>query len=221
MRTSESTTNIGPAWVAALNGVHNVTKDASGHHGKYATLSACLDAVKPVLQDLGLAVQQYATTSEQGSVTIVTRVWHESGEWIEDEGMRMPAPNDPQKVGGSVTYGRRYSLTTFFAISTEDDDGQSASDAMKDRPAARPQQTREPEPEQPRYSQAARTVFDALKKHAGTPAAEAVKQMAQDAERKLTLNALNADDEWCNQVAEKLADELEFARAAEDDGSGY
>ena len=37
-------------------------------------------------------------------------------------------PNDPQKVGGALTYMRRYSLTSILGIMEEDDDGNKASD---------------------------------------------------------------------------------------------
>lgn len=149
MNTSDKTDEVVPALVAALHQINNVTKDSAGHHGKYATLNACLDAVKPVLEQHDLALHQHVVDSERG-VCVRTRIWHKSGQWVEDDGLTMPAPNDPQKVGGSVTYARRYSLTTFFGISTEDDDGASASRAIQrqNRPprttATRPQQDRAP-----------------------------------------------------------------------------
>lgn len=215
MITSTNTDAIGPAWVAALNGVNNVTEDASGHHGKYATLGACLAVVKPVLAEHGLAVQQYNRPGADGKVVVVTRIWHTSGEWLEDEGLAMAAPSDPQKVGGAVTYARRYSLTTFFAIATTDDDGQGASDAMRQpqrAPASREEPARSNEPPSP-----AATVYEALGRQKGTPVAEQMKawrsgQEAERGEASFTIEALEADPEWLDLVAGKLADLLEAAQ---------
>lgn len=131
MRTSESVAEIGPAMVAAFNEMTTVSKDSDGHYGRYVTLGAVLAFAKPILASHGLAVQQYPTVSDPGSVQIVTRMWHTTGEWVEDEGLRMPAPNDPQKVGGAVSYARRYSLIAFLGLAADDDDGQSASEQIK------------------------------------------------------------------------------------------
>ena len=207
MRTSEATDKIIPEWVRALHEVNAVTKDSSGHHGKYATLGACLDAVKPVLAAHGLALHQY--NASYNGVRIVTRIWHESGQWIEDEGLDMPAPNDPQKVGGSVTYARRYALTTFFGITTTDDDANDATAYMRNPPQERPQAA--VANDQP--SEAALQVFGLLKRYKGTQVAEAMKQYAADEHPQLpqpfTLASLNADSEWCNAVALKLAEVIE------------
>lgn len=206
MRTSEATDKIIPAWVSALHEVNAVTKDSSGHHGKYATLGACLDAVKPVLQERGLALHQYNSSSDK--VRIVTRIWHESGQWLEDEGLDMPAPNDPQKVGGSVTYARRYALTTFFGITTTDDDAHDATSHMRNPPQQRPQRS-ENAVEQ---ASAAAQVFGALKRYKGTDVAAAMKDWAQQNGKSVSdfsLGNLEGDAEWCNAVAAQLADTLE------------
>ena len=131
MRQSDSIETLTPCWVAALNEINRVGKDEMGYYGAYATLGKVLDTAKPVLASHDLALQQYHGEPAPGSVQVVTRIWHTSGEWIEDYGTIMPAPNDPQKVGGALSYARRYALMTFLGLATEDDDGQSASDAMK------------------------------------------------------------------------------------------
>lgn len=132
MNTSERVDQVGPAWVKALRDIPHVRRDAQGHHGGYVTLRAVLDAAAPVLEANGLAIQQWHRLPTIGNgVEVVTRVWHESGQWIEDEGFWMPAPNDPQKVGGAATYARRYALFTFLAVVTDDDDGQAATDELR------------------------------------------------------------------------------------------
>ena len=131
VNTSPETDQIIGPWMTVLHELGDVMKDGEGHHGSYATINSVLNTIKPMLKANGLAVQQAAVSHDTG-VTIQTRVWHESGQWIEDDGLRMPAPNDPQKVGGSVTYGRRYALVTFFALGATDDDGNGARQGIED-----------------------------------------------------------------------------------------
>ena len=138
MQSSDTLTDIAPAMVAAFNEMTTVSKDSDGHYGRYVTLGAVLAFAKPILAAHGLAVQQYPTASDPGSVSIVTRMWHTSGEWVEDEGLRMPAPNDPQKVGGAVSYARRYGLLAFLGLAADDDDGQTASDQIRHEEANPP-----------------------------------------------------------------------------------
>lgn len=138
MRTSDTVADISPAMVEAFNAMTTVSKDSEGHYGRYVTLGAVLAFAKPILAVHGLAVQQYPTVSDPGSVQIVTRLWHTSGQWIEDEGLRMPAPNDPQKVGGAVSYARRYALIAFLGLAADDDDGQSASEQIRHEQANPP-----------------------------------------------------------------------------------
>ena len=76
---------------------------------------------------------------------LTTRVFHESGEWLEDQILMTDTElqgkaNDTQKLGASITYFRRYVLSSIFGVSADEDvDGNLAS---KERPQqARPQPT--------------------------------------------------------------------------------
>lgn len=196
MNHSEAIDKIAPAWIEALHEVNNVTVDGDGNWGKYATIGACLAVVKPVLERHGLAVQQYSRPGD-GRVLITTRIWHSSGQWIEDEGLAMPAPNDPQKVGGSITYGRRYALTTFFAIATADDDGQAASDTMRDEANKAHE-----------MSERARDVTNEMKRLSADDKT-AIKAWANG--RSLGMAALTGDEQWLGHV-ESYLDELKAAQ---------
>lgn len=218
MNTSDNIDHIGPAWVAALNAVGNVTEDASGHHGKYATLGACLGVVKPVLAEHDLAVQQYNRPGADGKVVVVTRIWHTSGEWLEDEGLAMAAPSDPQKVGGAVTYARRYSLTTFFAISTTDDDGQAATDHMRASTTTTRQQApqaAQAPPDDDGYCEAATRVYNSLRSNASTVGEHMKAWRAEQGDNVpgFSLADLDGDHTWLDLVANELADTLERTQA--------
>ena len=41
--------------------------------------------------------------------------------------LSLPALTDMQKLGGAITYARRYTLGSLFAMLTEDDDGETAA----------------------------------------------------------------------------------------------
>ena len=133
---------MGAAIVAAYGELGHVGKDREGHYGTYATLTNVLDTAKPILAKHGLAVMQYSVPSDAGSVTVVTTLVHESGDTFSDGGLRMPVPNDPQKVGGGVSYARRYALLTFLGLATDDDDGQAASDAIRKEEKSHPNSKR-------------------------------------------------------------------------------
>jgi hypothetical protein len=139
MITSESIAKIAPAFVAAQAEFDHVSKEADNDFfkSKYATLAACIEVVKPILAKHDLAVMQGAVTpvfaEASAGILIQTRLLHSSGEWMEDEGLRLPlAKNDPQGVGSAVTYGRRYSLLALLGVAPDDDDdGNAASVGSK------------------------------------------------------------------------------------------
>lgn len=108
-------------------------KDAKYNYGRYATLTGCLEAVKPALNANGLFLSQIVEPMDARNLRIKTLVFHESGEILElgsiivtiDAGGRM---NANQAAGSAITYGRRYSLCAALGISAvEDDDDGNAS----------------------------------------------------------------------------------------------
>ena len=94
---------------------------------KYADLDAILEAIGTALHDAGLLLTQPTKLLESGSTVLITKVTHaESGESIESE-LPIAIPSDPQKLGASMTYYRRFSLCSLLAIAPdEDDDGNTA-----------------------------------------------------------------------------------------------
>ena len=62
-------------------------------------------------------------------MTVGTMVMHESGEWIEYDPICLkPVKNDPQAVGSTITYAKRYALSAIFGITSDnDDDGNEAT----------------------------------------------------------------------------------------------
>lgn len=133
MQTSEKTDKIIPAFIAAEHAVGAVKKTANNPHfkSKYADLEAVMDACAEALKTNGLAVWQ--SVSEDGG-RMVTRLYHDSGQWIEGYTPLIVGKNDMQGLGSAYTYARRYGLMAALGIAPEDDDGNAAAAA---KPAAK------------------------------------------------------------------------------------
>ena len=130
MKTSESLSKISAALLEAQRAITFASKDASNpafKNSKYADLPSVIDAIKPALNESGIAFLQTFSPSDAGFIAVTTRLMHESGEWIEDTAT-IPLPKcDPQGYGSAATYGRRYSLAAITGLYQDDDDGNAAS----------------------------------------------------------------------------------------------
>lgn len=94
---------------------------------KYATLAACLDAVREPLAANGLSVTQRTHIDSAGGIVLITTLWHSSGQFLSSEYPILPVKNDPQGLGSALTYARRYTLSSITGIAQDDDDGNVAS----------------------------------------------------------------------------------------------
>lgn len=112
-----------------------VTKSNTANTGKfsytYADLGSVLDAVTPALNAHGLIVTQsvdYAATPDGVVPMLTTALFHApSGASITGTAPIICADmRDPQKVGGAITYMRRYALMALLGLNAEDDDAQHA-----------------------------------------------------------------------------------------------
>ena len=115
---------------------------------KYANLEAVLDAVTPALNANGLFLTQ-ETSRVDNMIEVKTIVFNAAGEKFEGGVTCLPiVKNDAQGVGGAITYARRYSLKTMFALAEEDDDGNAASRKPSTPP---PQPQPQPQPRKEKY----------------------------------------------------------------------
>ena len=93
---------------------------------RYADLESVWDACRSLMAANGLSVIQMPGNYFEGRMWLVTRLCHNSGEWIEQE---MSIPVTKQDAHGclaAVTYMRRGSLAAFLGIVQSDDDGNTA-----------------------------------------------------------------------------------------------
>lgn len=147
MKTSESMKEIAPALVAFQAEVKDPRKDSDNPYfkSKYVELDGLMMAVRPVANKHGLYISQDVTTemTESGKTKVWcrTRLTHTSGEFIESDGQfNIAKGNDPQSIGSSETYIRRYDLSAFLGIAWDkDDDGNAASQPGQRQNAQRQQ----------------------------------------------------------------------------------
>jgi hypothetical protein len=137
--TSETISAIIPAFVQVLHEVQDVQRnrqadiksDKGSHSYKYADLATVLESVKPVLATHGLAITQSAF----GAGEVTTILLHESGEWIAFAPLTVkPMQSTPQAIGSAISYARRYSALALLNIATEDDDGKTANEPVREHP---------------------------------------------------------------------------------------
>lgn len=167
--------------------VGRVIKGNKADRYKYADLATVLDVIREPLHASGLVLTQTFESS-----TLVTTLWHTSGQSIESR-MELPAldmrgMNAAQSLGSAISYCRRYALLALLNLAAEDDDG--ASSGPVGRPAAAAQApTQAP----------ARTL---------TPTEE-IRQLQQRLNLPVDAVLVELQDLGANKVAELDADGVE------------
>lgn len=101
---------------------------------KYARFEDINEAVKPVLQKFGFAIN-FKTDTTGGTVKVTGILTHREGH-RESTDMTLPvdvsgSKNPVQSIGSSVAYGMRYVMTALLNLTSrgQDDDGEGAMDA--------------------------------------------------------------------------------------------
>lgn len=132
IKTSESISKISSALIKAQQEIKVAIYDATNPHfrSKYASLGSVVEACKEALNKNKIVFIQGSHSDKElpKMICVTTRLLHESGEYIEDT-IAVPYVQDtPQALGSSLTYARRYGLSSLLGIvSDEDDDGNSGS----------------------------------------------------------------------------------------------
>ena len=149
MEINEKTANAAmtKALIKVQQCVLVATKDKTNplYNSKYASLQSVLEAVREPLNSNGFALSQNTTTGAM-TVSVVTRLLHESGGELVSEPLTAMLKNEFLKtgkeippsvhqIGSAIAHLQRYSLCPFLGVATEDDDGNTAHLAGKDEPA--------------------------------------------------------------------------------------
>ncbi len=106
------------------NEVGAIFNDATNpfFQSKYTDINSAIKQLQPLFKKHGIVFKQ---PIRDGKVlTILTCV--DTGQYVFSE-LELPVNADPQKVGSTITYYRRYTLIGLLGIFTKDDDGNIAS----------------------------------------------------------------------------------------------
>jgi hypothetical protein len=151
MNTSEQINELATALSKAQGEMGGAVKDAANpfFKSKYADLASVRDATREPFAKHGLSVAQFPKTEFLGEaqpyewtaksgetrygvrvvcvVSVVTRLMHASGQFLEDAVSTMLSTGDPQAVGSAVSYLRRYAWQCVAGVAPEDDDAEAAT----------------------------------------------------------------------------------------------
>lgn len=134
---SEQINELITALSKAQGEIRNANKSSLNPHfrSKYADLSEVWDACREPLSKYNLAIVQTMNKDDQGILSLVTTLAHSSGQWMKSiYPLVCKDPNNPQAWGSSITYARRYTLSSIVGIAPdEDDDGNKASQQKVER----------------------------------------------------------------------------------------
>ena len=116
-------------WQSLIEDFETFTKseDNPFFKSKYVPLKVILPIVKEKCHKHNFIFFQ-APGFVDGKSVLHTTIRHASGTEIVGSVELVHKPEDPQKLGASITYMRRYSLTCMFGLEEDDDDGNTASE---------------------------------------------------------------------------------------------
>lgn len=136
MIQSDSVTKLTDALAKAQAKFDKLKKDTTGQEGhlkfQYVQLPDVLNMVRPLLNAEGIYLNQPIIRDENGNLRLTTRV-QLSEEFMQSDGIPLPATAPGKELGKIITYARRIDLMPFLGITGEEDE-----DAPDLKPAARP-----------------------------------------------------------------------------------
>ena len=126
------------AIAAAKAQIGPITKNRTGHNGKYADIGAIAKAIDNVLSEHGLGYRYRAAQADRITVTCI--LFHKLGHCEETTLSGPPdtsgSKNAIQAIGSTASYLERYTLIMALglAVSNDDDDGKSvhATEVLSD-----------------------------------------------------------------------------------------
>lgn len=130
------------AFVKAQAELTNPRKTEQGYGYKFAGLPAIVTILK-VLNKHGLAYIQMIQTTDDGKLMLELYLMHESGERLPSsffpfEVTQKKGMSPEQSLGSCLTYFRRYQLTTYFGIASEEDIDGAGELASVEKPKPKP-----------------------------------------------------------------------------------
>ena len=84
MKQTESIKALLESMVKAQAEFTTLPKDKAGYNYNYTDLDTVISYIRPIMAKHSLAFMQTLTTLEGNAPAITTRIYHTTGEWIED-----------------------------------------------------------------------------------------------------------------------------------------
>ena len=122
---SETIKNIAASQLSVQKEIKDISKDSTGYGYNYTSFDKLVQYLRPLLAKHGISFIQMPVGDDKQVVLQTLYMHAESGEWItnvikspiaESKGM-----NTYQSIGSAITYFRRYSLSSFTGIASEED----------------------------------------------------------------------------------------------------
>ena len=125
MKQSESVKTILSDLGKAQAEFPTLPKDSNGYNYKYTNLDTVISTLRPILSKHNIGFMQSLTTLENNKAAMTTRLFHTTGEWLEDT---TPLPdvllskgNAAQNMGAAITYMKRYTICAMLGVSCDED----------------------------------------------------------------------------------------------------
>ena len=129
---SDSIKNLAVAQANIQKEIEDIAKDSEGYGYKYTSYDALVKHLRPLLTKHGISFIQMPV-GHDNQIGVRTVYMHTSGEWISSvvlspivDSRQM---NVYQSVGSAITYFRRYSLSAFVGIASDEDNDASTVQA--------------------------------------------------------------------------------------------
>lgn len=111
-------------------------KSSQGYGYNYADLSSVLNIIRPLLKKHGLSIAQ-PVGGDEGKVTLTTILMHSSGQFVSSSinvsvDLTNKKMNSLQAAGSTITYLRRYCISSILGLASTDDDGKAGGEHMDD-----------------------------------------------------------------------------------------
>ena len=104
--------------------IGTISKDAKNpfYKSKYFDINSLIKQLQPLLKKNRLLLMQPIEED-----MVMTKIMCLDNETGVVSGLRLPQLTDPQKIGSTITYYRRYTLASLLALESVDDDANLGS----------------------------------------------------------------------------------------------
>ena len=204
---SESIKNLAAAQVKIQQEIADMPKDSKGYGYNYTSYDALVKYLRPLLTKHGVSFVQMPVGSDS-EIGVETLYMHTSGEWIRStvcspiiESKQM---NIYQSVGAAITYYRRYSLSAFVGIASDED-----NDVQSIKVDAKPIKKTAPKPKKVEGEPISSTdavILSGMCKNLGADVKEKVREGLET--NRINAKTVEKTKKWLEDLIDKKSPDL-------------